>query len=118
MAIRFRPWDSRRRFVCRIPASLASEPFRRRWIALHAAAPAWAGLFGRALELMLVDTSADGAGLGIGKADGRVTWRPGTRWTVFALELTGYSSRKRALIAAALAKAARYEMSRSARPGE
>lgn len=108
MPVRFRPWDPRRRFVCPLPASRQGAPFRRVWISMHAAPPDWGALFARGLDLMLVETSSDGAALVIEGAVGRVAWSAGQRCTRIALELSGFSPRKRALVAAAIAKAARY----------
>ena len=64
-------------------------------------------MLARALDLMLIDTSADASGLMIAAA-GRVTWHAGRRWTTISLDLSGFSPRKRSLIAGAIAKAARY----------
>jgi hypothetical protein len=106
MPIRFRPWDPRRRFVCPVPGRI-----RRRWIALHGAPPDWAELFTRALDLMMIEAAPAGGGLSglcLGGNAGQVRWRGARRWTVIDVELTGFSERKRALVVAALVKAARY----------
>jgi hypothetical protein len=108
MPVRFRPWDPRRRFVCPVPASRRGLPLRRVWIAVHAAPPDWGPLFARALELMVVGASREADALAIEAGAGRLAWRGGARVTVVTLELSGFSPRKRALVAAAIAKAARY----------
>jgi hypothetical protein len=109
MPVRFRPWDPTRRFVCPVPTWRgAGLPLRRMWAAVHAAPPDWGTLFQRALDLMLVEASAEHDGLRIEVDAGRVAWRSRARLTLVTLELSGFSPRKRALIAATIVKAARY----------
>jgi hypothetical protein len=107
MPVRFRPWDPGRRFLCPLPARGPSHT-RWRWIALHREPPPWRDLFGRALALLGVGAVPVPGGLAIGSGAGRIAWRGSRRWSVVTLELTGFSARKRALVAAALVKVARY----------
>lgn len=106
MPVRFRPWDPSRRFLCPLP-TLGPSRTRWRWIALHGEPPSWRVLFGRALALLGVEAAPVPDGLAIASGAGRIAWRGGRRWTLVTLELTGFSARKRALVATALVKVAR-----------
>jgi hypothetical protein len=107
MSIRFRPYDPDRRFVW--PLFPSGGRGRRRWLALHRQPPRWERLFARALDLMMIAAERDGAdALVLGLAAGRLGWRQGSWWTLITADLGGMSERKRAVVATALLKAARY----------
>ena len=107
MTVRFRPYDPDRRFVW--PLLAPPSTTRRRWLALHRTPPDWSVLFGRALDLMMIDARPDGAcGVIIGGGTSRLRWRQGRTWTIIDLELEGMGGAKRAVVRTALLKAARY----------
>jgi hypothetical protein len=120
------PWrirliDRERRVVVRLKRTREGATLRGRWIAFHTVSPVWADVFMRMLRLAGVDTSPKAARLRadssvrgasarllVGDNGGEVSWKAGARWTTIDVALTKGSARKQELIAAAIAKAARY----------
>ena len=107
MSIRFRPYDPQRRFVCPLTWP-GRAPMKSRWLSLHSRSPDWSSLFGRALDLMLLDATPLDCCVTIGNNLGAISWRGKPAWTIIDVELSGMSPKKQAVVAIALLKAARY----------
>lgn len=106
MTVRFRPYDPNRRFVW--PIGGRRRLGRRRWLALHSRTPDWRALFERALALMLLEATGRAWEIELSAGAGRLRWRGGSRWSIIDVDLTGMREAKRAVVATALLKAARY----------
>jgi len=107
------PWrirliDRERRVVVRLKRTRRGAILRARWIAFHTVTPRWPDVFVRMLRLAGVDALASTSGLALAANAGEIAWAPGARWTLIDLVLTKGSARKQDLIAAAIAKAARF----------
>jgi hypothetical protein len=87
------------RFVV-VQRRLEGDTSEHRWIALHRSTHPWDLIFSRALQVLEL----------AGRPGIELHWTAQTYWTTIDLRLTQGSLRKRQLIAAALLKAARYQI--------
>ena len=89
---------------------IQSEPGRLRqdMLVLHRRAVDWSGIFRETLEMMALNSVADNSGLRLENGAGEVSWQRHPCGTKISLRLEGFSPQKQILLAAALAKAARY----------
>ena len=108
MPWRIRLIDCQRRFVIALGRARDGTTLRVRWMAFHTVPPSWADVFPRMLHLAGVELAASPSKVTLRDNGGEVVWRTGSRWTTIDLLLTKGSKRKQDLIAAAIAKAARY----------
>ena len=87
-----------------------SEPGRllQDMLVLHRQAVDWNGIFRESLKMMALNSVADNSGLRLENGAGEVSWQRHPCGTKISLRLERFSPQKQTLVAAALAKAARY----------
>ena len=87
-----------------------SEPGRllQDMLVLHRQDVDWNAVFRETLEMMALNSVADNGGLRLENGAGEVSWQRHPCGTKISLRLERFSPQKQTLLAAALAKAARY----------
>ena len=120
MSVRFRPIDWRRTWVIQINSSSADQSSSCIWLAIQNRKRDWAAVFCGALNLLMetpdvtpgvtrdVPKNVQPQEVRFAQGAGRITWQRTWFWIIIRLQLNSFSPKKRALIAAALLKSARY----------
>src|ERR1700722_7633654 len=112
MSVRFRPIDWRRTWVIQIHSSSRDQSSSYVWLAIHNRKRDWAAVFCSALNLLMETPDVPGdvqpQEVRFPEGAGRITWQRTWFWIIIRLQLNSFSPKKRALIAAALLKSARY----------
>jgi hypothetical protein len=108
MSVRFRPIDWRRTWVVQINSSSGDPSSSYIWLAIHNRKRDWAAVFCSALKLLMETPDVQPQEVRFAEGASRITWQRTWFWTIIRLQLNSFSPKKRALIAAALLKAARY----------
>jgi hypothetical protein len=120
MSVRFRPIDWRRTWVVQINSSSADQSSSYIWLAIQNRKRDWAAVFSSALNLLMetpevtrdvppdVPRDVQPQEVRFAEGAGRITWQRTWFWIIIRLQLNSFSPKKRALIAAALLKSARY----------
>ena len=120
MSVRFRPIDWRRTWIIQINSSSADQSSSYVWLAIHNRKRDWSAVFCSALNLLMetpdvtpdvtpaVPTDVQPQEVRFAEGAGRITWQRTWFWIIIRLQLNSFSPKKRALIAAALLKSARY----------
>jgi hypothetical protein len=108
--VRIRLWHKGARIVF-VLERRESAMSHHRWFSVHRSPPPWGEIFRKAFGLfdmpgVLVGPSSLRSEGGRGELD----WTAGRYWTRIDLRLVQGSARKRTLLAAALLKAARYQV--------
>src|SRR5580704_2112053 len=108
MSIRFRPIDWRRTWVIQIHSSSGDQSSSYVWLAIQNRKRDWAAVFCSALNLLMETPDVQPQEVRFAEGAGRITWQRTWFWIIIRLQLNSFSPKKRALIAAALLKSARY----------
>jgi hypothetical protein len=108
MSMQWRLFDARRTLVLPVYSSQAEKQTQCIWIAFHGKDKDWAGVFSRAIDLLMEEPATGPQEVSFAEGAGRIAWRQRAFWTIIRLRLETFSRKKRRLVAAALLKSSRY----------
>jgi hypothetical protein len=96
------------RHVWRISRKEEANSLSEKWLSLRRVPPDWNLIFRRTLDLIWLANISHSGGIDLAGQHGSITWQERKYSTKLEVCIQGFSPQKRALVAATLLKAARF----------